>query len=531
MFDRGWNCFHDVLMNIDRASANAFQLVAVGANRLLRLLGEWQQGETSLHEELAAQLRILVRTGALPSGSRLPSERSLGTALGVSRNTVTKALDELRADGLLSSRQGDGTYVTVSRRPNASRGGDRLRSFLSEKMPDRIDLRSAALPGLPMVADEFNSVDSSRTRELVAGHGYIPAGLIELRHAIAGYYTDLGLPTTPEHILVTSGAQQALRLAAAVFVGPGSTVLVEEPTFRGAIESLRSLGATLVSVASGADGVDVDDLARKVAALSPALIVLQSTVHNPTGSVLDSFRRSRVASISVRHNVPVLDDATLADTIIDGERRPIPLAAGGDQIMTVGSVSKSFWGGLRVGWLRAHPDIVAELAAIKGGEDLGTSVLAQIVAAKLLGQIERARDERLTMLSERRRLALEAVAEHLPTWVPQVPLGGGSLWLRLPQPGATALVQRAERAGVRLLPGPTFSVDDRLDDFVRLSYANDPARSTSPEKRSPQPPGRPSTGYWPSPHRGPSPKLGTEAVPVPLDAEVDSPTSSPNEEA
>jgi DNA-binding transcriptional MocR family regulator len=475
MFDRGWNCFHDVLMNIDRASANAFQLVAVGANRLLRLLGEWQQGETSLHEELAAQLRILVRTGALPSGSRLPSERSLGTALGVSRNTVTKALDELRADGLLSSRQGDGTYVTVSRRPNASRGGDRLRSFLSEKMPDRIDLRSAALPGLPMVADEFNSVDSSRTRELVAGHGYIPAGLIELRHAIAGYYTDLGLPTTPEHILVTSGAQQALRLAAAVFVGPGSTVLVEEPTFRGAIESLRSLGATLVSVASGADGVDVDDLARKVAALSPALIVLQSTVHNPTGSVLDSFRRSRVASISVRHNVPVLDDATLADTIIDGERRPIPLAAGGDQIMTVGSVSKSFWGGLRVGWLRAHPDIVAELAAIKGGEDLGTSVLAQIVAAKLLGQIERARDERLTMLSERRRLALEAVAEHLPTWAPQVPLGGGSLWLRLPQPGATALVQRAERAGVRLLPGPTFSVDDRLDDFVRLSYANDPA--------------------------------------------------------
>lgn len=461
-------------MKIERASANAFQLVAVGANRLLRLLGDWQRGEHSLHEELAEQLRTLIRTGALPSGSRLPSERALGAALSVSRNTVTKALDELRSQGLLSSRQGDGTYVSVSRKRTEIRSGDRLRSFGELRTHDSIDLRSAALPGLPMVADEFNRIDSSRTRELVAGHGYLPAGLAELRQAIAGYYTDLGLPTSAEHILVTSGAQQALRLAAAAFISPGATVLVEEPTFRGAIESLTALGARLVGVSSGPDGIDVDELVRKVTTLSPVLIVVQSTVQNPSGSVLDGFRRSRVASIATRHNVPVIDDATLADTIIDGERRPIPLAAGGDQILTVGSVSKSFWGGLRVGWLRAHPDLIAELAAVKGGEDLGTSVLAQIVATRLLGQIERARDERLIFLSEHRRLAVEALEEYLPEWQPHIPAGGGSLWIRLPEVGATALAQRAERRGVRLLPGPTFSVDDRLDDFVRISYANDP---------------------------------------------------------
>ncbi|WP_285025448.1 PLP-dependent aminotransferase family protein [Plantibacter sp. ME-Dv--P-122b] len=461
-------------MTIERASANAFQLVAVGANRLLRLLGDWQLGEQSLHDELAERLRVLIRTGALVPGSRLPSERALGAALGVSRNTVTKALDELRADGVVSSRQGDGTYVTVSRRRATSHGGDRLRSFGEQRVRDAIDLRSAALPGLPMVADEFNRVDGSRTRELVAGHGYLPAGLAELRLAIAAYYTDLGLPTAPEHILVTSGAQQALRLAAAAFISHGSTVLVEEPTFRGAIESLTALGARLVGVRSGPDGIDVDDLARQVVAHSPVLIVIQSTVHNPSGSVLDGFRRSRVASISTRHNVPVIDDATLADTVIDGERRPIPLAAGGQQILTVGSVSKSFWGGLRVGWLRAHPDLIAELTAVKGGEDLGTSVLAQIVAARLLGKIERARDERLSVLTERRALALAAIAEHLPDWTPHVPVGGGSLWIQLPEPDAPAFVQRAERNGVRLLPGPTFSVEDRLADFVRLSYANDP---------------------------------------------------------
>lgn len=462
-------------MDIDRASANAFRLVAVGANRLVRLLGDWQQGEGSLHGELAAQVRTLIRSGALPAGSRLPSERALGAALSVSRNTVTKALDELRADGLLSSRRGDGTYVSFTRRRAASRGDDRLRSFVGEQqVHDRIDLRSAALPGLPMVADEFDSIDGSRTRELVAGHGYIPAGLAELRLAVADYYSELGLPTTPEHILITSGAQQALRLAAAAFISPGATVLVEEPTFRGAIESLKALGARLVGVPSGPDGIDVDHLARQITALSPVLIVIQSTVHNPTGSVLDRLRRSRVASLATRHNVPIIDDATLADTIIDGDRRPIPLAAGSELIMTVGSMSKSFWGGLRVGWLRAHPDLVAELAAVKGGEDLGTSVLAQIVAARLLGRIERARDERLRMLTEQRRLALDAIADLLPEWMPQVPAGGGSLWIRLPEARATALAQRSERQGVRLLPGPTFSVDDRLDDHVRISYANDP---------------------------------------------------------
>ncbi len=444
----------------------------------MRLLGDWTRGEGPLHEQLADRLRHLVSTGAVSSGTRLPSERALGLALDVSRNTVTKALDLLRGEGLLSSRQGDGTYVSVSRRQPSSLGDDRLHSFVHGSEPgdtDRIDLRSAALPGLPMVADEINLLDGSRMRSLVAAHGYLPSGLPELREAIAEYYASLGLPTEAEHILVTSGAQQALRLVASAFAERGGTVLVEEPSFRGALESFKALGLRLVSVPSGPDGIDVDAFASAVATVRPALVLVQSTVHNPTGSVLDGFRRSRVAAISARSGVPVVDDATLADTIIDGERRPIPLAAGGDTIMTVGSVSKAFWGGLRVGWVRAHPDLIEHLASVKGGEDLGTSVVAQLLAAQLLPQVERARDERLAMLSVSRRLVLEDMAELLPDWSPQVPTGGASLWVRLPVAQATAFAQRAERRGVRILPGPTFSSADGLNDCLRVSYAGDPA--------------------------------------------------------
>lgn len=447
----------------------------IGANRLVRLLGDWQVRGGALHEELTEALRGLIRSGALPAGIRLPSERSLRAALGVSRNTVTKSLDTLRGDGLLASRQGSGTFVAVRPRRALRTGGDRLRSFVGAESADAIDLRSAALPGLSMVADALPKLDQPRTRALLDGHGYLPAGLPELREAVARYYRDAGLPTTARHILITSGAQQALRLAAAAHVVPGSTVLVEEPTFRGALESLRSLGARLVAVPSGRDGVDVDMLTRALREEQPALVVLQSTVHNPTGSVLRPFARSRIAAVTRQHQVPVLDDATLADTLIEPASAAACLAVGGDHILTVGSVSKSFWGGLRVGWLRAHPDVVAEMAATKGGEDLGTSVLAQIAAAALLPDIDAARHERRAQLSERRDAALAAVADLLPDAVVEAPAGGGSLWVRLPRGGANALAQRAERHGVRILPGSTFSVTDRLDDHIRLSYAGDPA--------------------------------------------------------
>jgi DNA-binding transcriptional MocR family regulator len=456
---------------------NSSGLAGMGSKQLVRLLGAWTRGgEGSLHTQLAEQLRHLISTGAIPSSSRLPSERSLAVALDISRNTVAKAFDALRGEGLIASRQGDGSYTAGGVRHATSRGDDRLESFVSSEVDERnpsstIDLRSAAMPGLSMVATELSQLDGARTLALIGSHGYLPSGLRELREAIAAYYCGLGLPTAAEHILVTSGAQQALRLAASLFVERDSTVVIEEPSFRGAIESLHSLGARLVGVPSGIDGVDVDALQAAVARTHPALIVVQSTVHNPTGSVMDRFRRSRVASISRRFAVPVIDDATLADTIIDGDRRPLPLAVGNESIVTVGSTSKSFWGGLRVGWVRAEPDLIDELTSVKGGEDLGTSLLAQLLASQLLPQIDRASDERRAVLSHSRALALDAIASLIPEWRPQLPAGGASLWIKLPSSHATAFTQRAERAGVLILPGPTFSSSDDMDDYLRLAFA------------------------------------------------------------
>ena len=138
---------------------------------------------------------------------------------------------------------------------------------------------------------------------------------------------------------------------------------------------------------------------------------------------MDADRRRRLAIAAAELELPVLDDTTLADAVISGPP-PMPMAAWGREVMTVGSVSKSFWGGLRVGWLRADESRVAAFASVKAGEDLGTSMLAQAATARLLPRIDEARAQRRAALGEGRALALSQLAQLLPEWHPVVPAGG-----------------------------------------------------------------------------------------------------------
>ncbi|MEQ7004827.1 PLP-dependent aminotransferase family protein [Actinopolymorpha sp. B17G11] len=461
--------------------SNPAPVVYFGAPRLIRLLDGWADQPGGLSTRLAEALRQLVRAGQLPAGTRLPSERILASALGLGRTTVGQAFDTLRAEGILVSRTGTGTFVSTAAGHANARGDDRLRSFVTDtlvagprgtrQLNARIDLRSAALPGIPMVADELDRLSAADFAGTLPSHGYVPRGLPVLRTAVASYYTALGLRTDPGQVLVTSGAQQAMRIVAETLVEPGGTVIVEEPTFRGAIEVLRSVGAHLVGVPSGREGVDIDALAAAVRRHRPVFALLQSTVHNPTGSVLPERARAAVARLSAEAGLTIVDDAAPTDAIIDGPPPP-PLASYGGDVLTLGSASKGFWGGLRVGWLRAGRDLVERLAIVKGAEDLGTSIPAQIVTARLLDRAAEARAHRRATLGSARDFALQILAEELPDWRSYVPAGGASLWIELPAGhSATTFTERAGRAGVDVLAGPTFSCEDALDGWLRVAFA------------------------------------------------------------
>lgn len=229
-------------------------------------------------------------------------------------------------------------------------------------------------------------------------------------------------------------------------------------------------------------GVPMDEHGVRVRALEellatrPALVYLQSTVHSPTGIILDAGRRRRIAALVAASHIPLVEDLALAD--LAWKDSPPPIAAGlpHGSVAVVGSLSKLFWGGLRVGFLRAPELLALRFARIKATHDLGSSAVSQLFAERLLRSepaVDVAR-RRSTELQERCEALVTALGRHLPTWTWNRPSGGLSLWVRIPAPSSEAFAQHALRYDVGVATPRTLSPSDDHADRLRLSFAGPP---------------------------------------------------------
>lgn len=437
----------------------------VNGPRLHALLGRWERPGPA-YQALADGVRGLVRTGALPLGTRLPGEREVADALGVSRTTATAAYDLLREEGFLVSRRGSGTVTTL---PPGT--GDRAPTTLGTVDAGLVDLSAAAPTAPPQLAAACAAALDQLPRHL-HDTGYLPLGLPALRQAIADRYTARGVPTGPEQVLVTTGAQQAIHLLMVTLAGPGDRVVVEHPTYPHAIDAARGAGARPVPVPVTAAGLDVELLASTVRQTAPRLAYLVPDHHNPTGSSLDPEARARVRDLARRTRTVVVGDETLTDLTLDGPA-PAPFAGGpaDDLVVCVGSASKAFWGGLRVGWVRAHPDLVGRLAQRRAHVDIGSSVLDQLVTTELLAHADEVLAGRIATVRHQRDVLLDALGAALPSWRVPVPAGGLSTWVDLGAPVSSALSAVAHAHGVRIVPGTAFGVDGTFEDHLRVPFS------------------------------------------------------------
>ncbi|ADG74988.1 transcriptional regulator, GntR family with aminotransferase domain [Cellulomonas flavigena DSM 20109] len=438
----------------------------VSGSRLRVLLGTWQHHGPA-YQALADALRGLVRAGTLPLATRLPGEREVADALGVSRTTVTAAYDLLRDEGFLASRRGSGTVTTLP--PHA---GDRVPTRLGGVDDGLVDLSAAAPSAPPQLAAACAAALDALPRH-TTGTGYTPLGLPALRAAVAERYTRRGTPTTPEQVLVTTGGQQAIHLLTSAYAGPGDRVVVEHPTYPHAIDAVRAAGARAVPVPVTPHGTDLELLASTVHQAAPRLVYLVPDHHNPTGTSLTTDARARVRDLARRTRTVVVGDETLTDLTLSGPE-PEPFAGAGPAdryVVCVGSASKTFWGGLRVGWLRGHPDVVAALAQRRAHVDIGTSVLDQLVTLELLAHADEVVAQRRATVRAQRDALHSMLAQELPEWRTTVPAGGLSTWVDLTRPVSTALAALAHGHGVRVAPGPAFGVDGTFDDHLRIPFA------------------------------------------------------------
>ena len=448
----------------------------VEVTRLARLLSGWEsETDGPLSTRLATALHQLSQLGDLPSGVMLPPQRVLATALGVSRSTVNGAYTELRDSGVLVSRQGSGSRLRRTGAPQQAQGGGegRLRSITGHEHR-LVDLSSGALESLPSLrAEVVRGFDPDDLDNYLATDGYYPAGLPLLRSAVADYYCDLGLPTGPDNIIITSGSQQAVWLLCETFVEPGDSVVVEDPSYRGALESVRLRGGRTLSVPATEDGPDLRILATIISRVRPRLLYLLPTAHNPTGATMSETARRRLSQLLTTHNVFTVDDGSPAELLLDRDTPPTLLASllASNQSATIGTLSKLFWGGLRIGWIRASPEIVRHLTERKKAVDLGAAVLEQLLAVRLLGQLDSARTQRRRWLSERCDHTGHLVSTLAPDWEWKRPSGGSAFWIRLPGVDVVALSALARRHGILITAGTTCSPTDNFREMLRLPFA------------------------------------------------------------
>lgn len=454
----------------------------VDARRLAALLGRWSAGRGPLYLLLSGRLRRLIEEGTLRAGTLLPPDRALAAALAVGRTTVVAAYEELRSEGRIERRQGSGTRVAQAvPLPPAVDGGPENPMFLHLLEPqDGTIVLSCAAPEEPPpeVERAYTGLAFPGPVEL----GYHPAGLARLREAVAARYTARGLPTDPGQVLVTNGAQQALSLLVEHLVAPGDGALVEAPTYAGALDVLRAAGASMLPVACGPEGLDVDRAVRLMAEHRPALAYTVPHHQNPTGSVLPPAAARRLVRAAARYGVVLVDDGVAADLALDGSPAPPPLAAYGEAV-EVGSLSKSVWGGLRVGWLRAREELVLRLARLKSLRDLGGDVASQLAAMRLLEDFDRLRLRRTGVLRERHDLLRAELGRLLPEWECPPVQGGQTLWVRLPRGDAASFAQVAIRHGVAVLPGPAIDASGGSGDRLRLPFSPAPERLTEGVRR------------------------------------------------
>ena len=408
--------------------------------------------------------------GRLPLRTRLPAERDLAANLGMSRTTVTSAYDALRTEGYVESRQGAGSWTALpAGAPSAAH---------HELAADRtlIDLACVS-PAAPAEFDECVAAAVAELPRHTSGPGYEPLGLAGLRAAVAARYTERGVPTVPEQVLVTTGAQNALWLVLQAFTRPGDAVLVESPTYPHALDALRRVGVRLVPAGVNA-GWDAELIAGGMRQSAARLAYLIPDFQNPTGRLMDEATRAALVATARDTGAYVVADETFTELAVDDVPRPRPLAAHDTdgRVISIGSAAKVLWGGLRIGWIRAGQALVRRLAEVRETVDLASPVLEQLIVTELLGRMDAITAARRTMLHERRAALAGALARECPDWEFELPPGGLSLWARLPGVSSTALAAAGTRHGLHIVPGTAFGVDGVLDDHLRVPYVLPPDR-------------------------------------------------------
>ena len=441
-------------------------MASLSARALAALIVGWRDlANGPAYAALADRVRLLILDGRIILGTRLPAERELAAQLGLSRTTVSAAYADLRDSGYLDSVRGSGS---VARLP--SRGG----VVPDVLVTDQLDFSKAVLPAHPAVADAAQRA-AAALPSFLDESGFDPIGMRLARQAIADRYTVRGLPTDADEVLITVGAQHAIVLLAHTLLSRGDRAVIESPSFPHAVEAIRSAGARSVAVpVTPDDGWDFSALEQAFQRTSPVLAYLMPDNHNPTGATMPRAQREQVVALAAEQGTTLVIDETIGGLELDGQAAQPPFATLGRAVM-LGSLGKSVWGGLRIGWMRADRELIQRVARNRfATSDLGTPILEQLILVDLLADLDRILDDRRAYLRASRDHLARRLAEELPSWRMPTVAGGIAAWVNIGLPISSQLALAARNEGLVIAAGARFGVEGLFERFIRIPFTYPP---------------------------------------------------------
>ena len=467
------------------------------------------ESHVPLYIQLRDQLRALVHAGDLRHGDRIPASRELATTLGVHRTTVANAYAELESEGLIQGHVGRGTFIRSNGHglqitppaPPVLNGSGGVRwelLFADERGEEHLSRLTANVPEnslsflMARPAQEYFPVEELQTcvntvlrREATEVLNLGPSdGYAPLKDALIEMLKRDGIPAKDENLLITDGCQQSLDLISKAFVRPGDSVILENPTYPGAVAIFSGSRARCLAVPmkthpepGSALGIDVEALEATLAANRVKLIVLTPDFQNPTGTSMPLASRKRVLELAGRYQVPVVEDHIYARLNAREERIPsMKQLDRADIVIHIDSFAKVAFPGLRVGWIVAPQAAIERLRVVKQTTDLHTDQLAQATLAEFLrrGLFTKHLNKMRKVYASRLAALDEALRKNMPEgtrWTR--PEGGMCLWLELP-PGfdASELLIHVKERGVLFAPGRYFYVQGPLPNTLRLGFAS-----------------------------------------------------------
>jgi GntR family transcriptional regulator/MocR family aminotransferase len=457
------------------------------------------------YRQIEEALRGLIERGALVPGSRLPSTRGLAAVTGVNRLTVHKAFQQLEADGFIVTKVGSGTFVRVrSSRPLLESAAPResiedsarrvwgplfvnprlstpsLPAMAYSRGSGGASFVYAAPPGDIFPVEEFrqctNYVLKRRGAE-VYRVGAAASGLSSLKEYLIGWLAQDNIVATERTLVITTGCQQTLDLTRKLLVGPDDSMLLENPSFPGAVGALSPSGTGLMPLPVHRDAPHLDSETLVGHQNRCKLIYVTPNFHNPTGLTMPLPRRQQLADLALQHSIPLIEDDVFGALRYEGAVQPSLQSLCPRMVIHVGSFSKMLNPSLRLGWMVAPEPFAEQIAIAKQASDLHTSTLVQTAMDEFCRRGLMVRHlKRVRRIFKARR---DAMAQALSRYFPRdaqwsLPEGGLSIWVTLPDEMNTQdLLALAQDKGVQFLPGAIFYFAAPKHNCMRLSFATE----------------------------------------------------------